>query len=320
MISPSFYTLKRLAAVFLCVLAMAVSDVRAAVEDKKPQPLVLASTFPMYQITRNVAKGRPVTVGLMLPAELGCPHDYALTPQDMMKLSKAKALVVNGLGMETFMGPALKKANPSMVVIDSSKGITHLLTYADDDHAGHSGEHGHMKANPHLFVSPRMVSYLANTIASGLTRIDPAGAAVYKENARVYGARMAALDLRCRELGKKLVHKQIMTQHGIFDYLARDMGLTIAGTLEAHAGKEPSASEMLHLINTIRTKKVRAIFTEPQYSPKIAMTLARETGVRVANLDPGATGPVTADLGYYETLMDKNLKILENNLGAMTRD
>ncbi len=313
--------IKRLVAVFLVLPAMTVVAAPKSSEYKKPQPqpLILASTFPMYQITRIVAQNRPVSVGLMLPAELGCPHDYALTPQDMMKLSKAKALVINGLGMESFMGPVLKNANPGMMVIDSSKGITNLLTYDDDDH-DHGGGHGHVKANPHLFVSPRMVSSLANTIAAGLTRVDPAGAAVYKENARAYGIRMAALDQRYRELGKKLVHKQIMTQHGIFDYLARDMGLVIAGTLEAHAGKEPSASEMLQLINTIRTKKIRAIFTEPQYSPKIAMALSRETGVRVANLDPGATGPMTADLGYYETLMDKNMKILETHLGAMTRD
>jgi len=255
----------------------------------------------------------------MLPSELGCPHDYALTPQDMMKLSKARALVVNGLGMEEFVGPALKKNNSSMTVIDSSKGITNLLTYMDDDH-DHGGNHGHMKANPHLFVSPRMVSLLAMNIASGLSRIDPAGAVVYQQNAKTYGARMAVLDQRCRALGKKLIHKQIMTQHGVFDYLARDMGLTIGGVLESHGGKESSASKMLHLINVIKSKKIRAIFIEPHYSSKVALTLAKETGVRVAILDPGTTGPMNADLFYYETLMDKNLKTLEDTLGALSND
>lgn len=306
----------------LCLLTPGYAAVKKDKKAKKDvpvdQPLVLASTFPIYQITRNVASGRPVTVDLMLPAALGCPHDYALTPQDMMKLSKARVLVVNGLGMEEFMGPALKKNNPNMPVIDSSKGITNLLTYMDDD--DHGGNHGHMKANPHLFVSPRMVSILALNIASGLTRIDPAGASVYQQNAKAYGARMAALDQRCRDIGKKLIHKQIMTQHGVFDYLARDMGLTIGGVLEAHGGKESSASEMLHLINVIKSKKIRAIFIEPQYSSKVALALAKETGVRVATLDPGATGPMNVDLTYYETLMDKNLKILESNLGALSND
>lgn len=302
---------RRLTAVLGCVLILLVN--RIPVHAENGRPLVLATTFPMHQITRNVAQGRPVTVELMLPAALGCPHDYALTPQDMMKLSKARALVVNGLGMEEFLNSALKKANPSLAVIDSSRGITNLLTYIDADHAGHQG---HARVNPHLFVSPRMAAQLAQNIAGGLSRIDPSGALVYQENARAFGARMAVLDQRIRALGKKLVHKQIMTQHGVFDYLARDMGLTIAAVLEAHSGKEPSAAEMLGLVNTIKKKKIRAVFTEPQYPPKIALTLARETGIRVASLDPGATGPLAADLGYFDFLMDKNLKTLESVLGG----
>ena len=50
---------------------------------------VLATTYPIYQIVRNVTQGRDgVKVDLMLPSQMGCPHDYALTPQDMIRISK----------------------------------------------------------------------------------------------------------------------------------------------------------------------------------------------------------------------------------------
>ncbi len=287
---------------------------------KSKPPVVLATTFPIYQITRNVAKGGALTVELMIPASLGCPHDYALTPRDMMKLGKAKALVVNGLGMEEFLHTALKKAGSSLAVIDSSKGITSLIT----DEFGNPGNrhktgHDHAQVNPHLFVSPGMAGLLAVNIASGLSKIDPKNAAVYQENARAYGERMAVLDQRARTLGKRLVHRQIMTQHGVFDYLARDMGLTIAAVLASHGVREPSASEMLSLARTIRTKKIRAIFIEPGYPSKAAKALSKETGIPVVILDPGSTGPKNADLAYYETLMDRNLKTLENVLGGHGR-
>lgn len=72
---------------------------------------VLATTFPIYQIVRNVTNGREgMKADLMLPSRLGCPHDYMLTPQDMQKLAKADILVVNGLGMEEFLGAPVKKA------------------------------------------------------------------------------------------------------------------------------------------------------------------------------------------------------------------
>ncbi|MBU0990852.1 MAG: metal ABC transporter substrate-binding protein [Proteobacteria bacterium] len=95
---------------------------------KAAEQTVLATTFPIYQIVRNITQGRDgIKVELMLPSQMGCPHDYALTPQDMQKLAKADILVVNGLGMEEFLGAPVKKANPNIRVIDSSTGIQETL-------------------------------------------------------------------------------------------------------------------------------------------------------------------------------------------------
>ena len=63
------------------------------------QTRVLATTFPVYQIVRNITQNVPdVEVQLMLPAQAGCPHDYALTPQDMSKLAHLRAAPVYGRG------------------------------------------------------------------------------------------------------------------------------------------------------------------------------------------------------------------------------
>lgn len=65
------------------------------------QTRVLATTFPVYQIVRNITQNVPdVEVQLMLPAQAGCPHDYALTPQDMSKLAQADILVLNGSALK----------------------------------------------------------------------------------------------------------------------------------------------------------------------------------------------------------------------------
>ncbi len=93
---------------------------------------VLASTFPIYQITRNITAGASgIEVDLMIPAQMGCPHDYALTPQDMRKLAKADMLIINGQGMEEFLGAPLQKANPALKIIDSSQGIGQILQYTE---------------------------------------------------------------------------------------------------------------------------------------------------------------------------------------------
>lgn len=327
-------------AILTICIAVGLSLFPIAARAVAAEKTILATTFPVYQITRNVAQGRDgVKIDLMLSSQMGCPHDYALTPQDMQKLAKADILVVNGLGLEEFLGAPVKKANPRITVIDSSMGIRETINYSgvhehhhhdhghakalrhdeisDHGHAHHSDEkhHHHAGVNPHLFASPKMTAKLAMNIAKGLSKADPKGAAVYLKNVRAYAGEMNKLAGDMAALGKRLKNNRIVQPHGVFDYLARDMGLTIVEVMQAH-GQEPSASEMIHLVKTIREKRAGAIFTEPQYPEKAGKALSKETGVPVAVLDPAATGPENAPLAYYETIMRRNMKTLESILGV----
>ena len=262
------------------------------------QTRVLATTFPVYQIVRNITQNVPdVEVQLMLPAQAGCPHDYALTPQDMSKLAQADILVLNGLGLEAFLGSPSARAQKELHTIDSSKGISGLLPYTDAEaaHEEHEGHH-HGGMNPHLF--------------------DPANAATYWANAENYARTLDALADEFAALGGKLKNSRIITQHGVFDYLARDMGLDVVAVIQADDTQAPSASDMMKLIKAIRSQHVGAIFTEPQYPDKVAATLSRETGIATAKLDPVATGPAIAPLDYYEKTMRANLHTLESTLGT----
>ena len=294
---------------------------------------VLCTTFPIHLIARNVAQGRAgVDLQLMLPAGMGCPHDYALTPQDLRKIAAADVLVVNGLGLEEFLGAPVETANPDVETVDSSAGIQDLLEYAhehaeaeeehdheaeaDPGHAEHDhGHHHHAGVNPHLFASPRQAARIALNVAAGLSKADPEGAGVYFRNAQAYADRLNALADEMAALGRTLKNNRIVEPHGVFDYLARDMGLEVVAVLRPH-GQEPSAAEMLELVRTLRAKQAGAIFTEPQYPAKVGAALARETGLPTATLDPVATGPDEAPLDYYETAMRQNMEVLRATLGV----
>ena len=233
-------------AILTICIAVGLSLFPIAARAVAAEKTILATTFPIYQITRNVAQGRDgVKIDLMLSSQMGCPHDYALTPQDMQKLAKADILVVNGLGMEEFLGAPVKKANPRITVIDSSMGIRETINYSgahehhhhahghakalrhdeisDHGHAHHSDEkhHHHAGVNPHLFASPKMTAKLAMSIAKGLSKADPKGAAVYLKNARAYAGEMNKLAGDMAALGKRLKNNRIVQPHGVFDYLAR---------------------------------------------------------------------------------------------------
>ena len=81
----------------------------AAEDSVSDKPLgILCSTFPMALFTRNIVDSADqVTVELLIGAQVGCPHDYAVTPADVRKVARADILVINGLGMEDrFCHPA----------------------------------------------------------------------------------------------------------------------------------------------------------------------------------------------------------------------
>ena len=287
---------------------------------------ILASIFPVYQIARNIVQGSGVQVELLLPAQMGCPHDYALSPQDMRKLAQTDIFVINGLGLEAFLGSQMEHVGKDVYIIDSSRGIADVLDFSDKadeeacdhDHEGehaHDHDHEHDGVNPHLFASPRMAAKMAQSIAAQLIQADPERAALYTKQAQVYAARLSDLADAMASRAQALNNRHIITQHGVFDYLARDLNLEIVGTVQEHPGQEPSAARMLHMVRLAKSSQAGALFAEPQYPQRTGETIAREANIAFAVLDPVATGPADAPLDYFEHRMLANMAMLEHALG-----
>jgi len=266
---------------------------------------VLTSFLPMEIFTRNVVGNTPgVTVESMLPASMGCPHDYALTPGDMKKIASADLFVANGFGMEEFLGEPVRRANPKIRIVETARGVRPIR-------GGHDGSGD---VNPHTWVSPRNAILQVREIEKALSAARPAAAGTFRRNADAYVSRLSALAAEFEAAAKTFQRRNIVTFHNVFEYLARDLDLTVVGEIETAPGQEPSAGEIRNLSRTIRERKVPAVFSEPQYSPKLAGALAREAGVPVRVLDPVATGsPATT---AYEDAMRRNLSTLKEALSA----
>lgn len=284
---------------------------------------ITATTFPVYHLLCRVVSGIDgVTPSLLVSARTGCPHDYMLTPADMRRLESADVLLINGLGMEDFL--KLPEGGNTFRLIDLSKCLEkEVLYYPDEDnesehHEHENHDHGHAHAgivNPHAFASPRLLAVMARFLARELGNADPAHATAYTENAEKYAALLDSLALDFSALGKQLLHKKIVTQHGVFDYLAHDMGLEIVASVQSHAGHEPSAAELISLAKKLVQRGAAAIFVEPQYPQKSGETLSRETGIPMAELDPAASGPENASGEYVIDVMRSNMNTLEKMLG-----
>ena len=167
--------------------------------------------------------------------------------------------------------------------------------------------------NPVVFPV-ESVDYHENARRKALSAARPVSARAFRRNADAFVSRLSALASEFEAAAKTFRRRDIVTFHNVFDYLARDLGLTVVGEIETSPGQEPSAGEIRTLSRTIRERKVPAVFSEPQYSPKLAEALAREAGVPVRVLDPVATG--SPALTTYEDAMRRNLATLKEALSA----
>lgn len=253
----------------------------------------------MYISTLNVAKDIPgVRVVNMTKPTTGCLHDYQFTTGDLTTLESADAFVVNGAGMESFMGKVTSQL-PRLKVVRASDGIR-LLKDADGEY------------NAHVWVSVTDDIKQVENIAAGLEADDPTHADAYRANAQAYIAKLQTLRDDMHEALDHVKIRDIITFHEAFPYFAQEFNLRIASVIERDPGAEPTPQQLSQTIDIVERTKCKALFAEPQYSTDAARAIATETGAKVYSLDPAVSG-LYQDNAYID-IMRKNLNVLKEAL------
>ena len=255
----------------------------------------------MYIATANITKGvEGVQLTNMTKPQTGCLHDYQLTTDDMKTLEKADVFVANGAGMESFLDKVIKE-HKNLTVIDASKDISLLE------------ENG--QPNPHVWLDVDNAIKQVENISQQLCSADPSHAEAYKANAAVYIGKLKELQADMNNELKDISHRDIVTFHEAFPYFAQEFNLNIIKVIEREPGSEPSPQELEDIIKDVNKLPTKVLFTEPQYSPTVAETIARETGAHIYALDPIVTGEANEQaLDAYINTMKQNVLTLKEAL------
>lgn len=297
--------MKKIAALLLVlVLAFTAAGCSSLQQSgNKKNFTIVTSFYPMYIDVINITKGVDgVEVVNMTKPQTGCLHDYQLTTEDMKMLEKADVFVVNGAGMESFLDKAVKQ-NKKLKVIEAAdyKDINLLKT----------GE----QENPHVWTSVTYSIAQVKAITAKLCEADPAHQDAYRKNALEYCTKLEALKKEMHAALDELPHKDIVTFHEAFPYLAKEFKLNIVSVIEREPGTEPTPQELEDTIAKVKALPVKVLFVEPQYSPSAAETIARETGAKIYTLDPIVTGEANESaMDAYIDTMKKNMETLKTAL------
>lgn len=275
----------------------------------------VTSCYPVNIITLNLTENiEGVEVINMSENQNGCLHNFQIQSEDLKNIEKSTAFIINGAGMENFLNKVVYEI-PKVKIIDSSIGINLIEEETECTHNHGDGEHHHHhhhESNPHIWLSVENYIKQVQNVTNGLVIVDPTHEKTYKENCEKYISKLNELKNQLSADLNKLKGKDIITFHKAFSYFAKDFGLNIAGTINDEPENEPSAKQISAVINTIKEKNIKSIFTEPQYSSSSADIIAKETGVKIYTLDPAVTGENSKD--SYINIMKENAKTLKSAL------
>lgn len=236
--------------------------------------LVAASIAPLADFARQVGGDHVQVITLVPPG--ASPHTYELTPSQVEQVARARVLVLNGVGLEYWSDKLVQSAdNPKLIVVDTSEGIA--ILEGDADEPG---------GNPHIWLDPENAIAQVAHIRDALIEADPAHTGDYRANAEKYVGELRALDQEIASEVATWQSREFIAFHPAWLYFARRYGLAQAAVIEESPGREPSPADVAAIIETAKRIGAKAIFAEPQFSPKVAQTIAEESGAHVLFLDP----------------------------------
>lgn len=320
--------MKHLFRLLIIVLAIALISIGTALAQSAPLAVVATTTI-IADVASQVGRDL-VHVTALVPPDSDV-HAFEPTPDDLLQVSQADVILVNGLGLEGFLQSLLENAASVQPIVVSTGisvlpfgypeqstpeivGILGQAGVCDDDHtddeaaaaeAEHPDEHG--DCDPHVWTTPQNVKVWASNIAEAFAAADPVNAEVYRKNAEAYQAELEGLDAEVIDILSVVPQEQriLVTNHEFLGYFAAHYGFKIVGVVIGGGTtlNEPNPQQLAELFRIIQEQEVRAIFVEASSNARLAEVLAEDSGFTVvtkiySDSLSSADGPAPTYLDY----------------------
>jgi zinc transport system substrate-binding protein len=255
-------------------------------------PKVVAAFYPLQYAAQHVGGTNVSVTNLTQPGVE--PHDLELSAAQVAEISQAD-LVLYIKGFQPAVDDAVAQQAP-----DRSIDVTSALTLL-------TGPDG---ADPHVWLDPANMSKIGNAIADRLAVIEPDKAAAFAKNSDTLATSMNALSKEFSAGLATCKTKSLVVSHDAFGYLAQAFGFTQVGISGLNPEAEPSPARMRAVAEVIKANNVSTIYYETLVDPKVAQTIADETGAAAVMLDP-LEGLAPNSTDDYVSVMKANLAALK---------
>lgn len=257
---------------------------------------VVAAFYPLAWATARVGGDEVEVRNLTRPGVE--PHDVELSPRDVEEVRSADIVFYLGSGFQ----PAIEDA------VEGAEGETINLLEGGRLIRPEEAE-GELTADPHVWLDPVRYSEMVREIADALGHSGHTPPLVED---------VQELDAEYREGLENCRRREIVTTHAAFGYLAQRYGLEQIPLTGLSPETEPTPRDLERLVDRVRESGAKTIFFETLVSPRLAETVARETGAKTDVLDPleGLSGQELRRGENYLSVMRENLTSLRRALNC----
>lgn len=275
-----------LASVAAIALAGCSTSTGSAASEGGGGVAVVASTNVYGDIAGRIG-GDHVDVTSIISSLSQDPHEYEASASDQLTVKKAKLIVENGGGYDSYM-ESLRDASGSDADVVTAVEYSHDYPGAEvHDHADgeedheHDSEptesadadthegHDHIEGfNEHVWYDPHTMEHVAEAIAEKLIELDPANKADYEKNLADFQSDLAGLEDDLATIKSAHEGDKVFVTEPVPLYLADAAGL-VNVTPEAFSeaveeGQDVPPATLLDALDLIKAGDVEVLFANAQ--------------------------------------------------------
>lgn len=266
---------------------------------------VVATTGMVADIAIRVGGDRVSVTGLMGPGV--DPHLYKASEGDVLRMAAADVIFHNGLHLEGKVADVFERMKRRVVTDAVTDGIDRTLLLRPAEFRG--------AYDPHVWFDVTLWMKAVERVADTLSKVDPAHAEIYRNNAAAFLEELDALHRYVKRRAEEIPpgKRVLITAHDAFHYFGRAYGFEVHALQGVSTATEAGASDIQALARLIVDRKIPAVFVETSVPPRYIEALREAVRARGYNVDIGgdlfsdALGDPATPEGTYVGMVRHNI-------------
>ena len=247
--------------------------------------------------------GSHVTVTSLISNPNADPHLFETDARDAATLARARVIVENGAGYDTWMGSLLSADSGAPTVVDAA---TVLHVTGPDP-------------NPHLWYDIGRVPVVAAAIAAALSKADRRDAAAFHANLVRFDATLRPLDATLADIRQRFDHAPVAYTERVPGYALSAAGLDVltpSGFARAiEDGSDPGPADSLAMQKLITTHAIDVLLYNVQTVTPVTSQI-RALAVQHHIPVVGVSETMPSDVSSFQQWQQNQLRAL---FGALVK-